>query len=66
MKAGTLNHLFQTLQRYMEPSFSLVGMMERTETVGESLFLPLMSLASRSCEELPEYHEICGGGDPPT
>ena len=31
-----------------------------------TLFLPLTSLASSSCEELPEYQEICGGGDPPT
>ena len=31
------NALFHTLHRYVEPSFSLVGMMESTETVGESL-----------------------------
>ena len=29
--------LFHTLQRYVDPSFSFVGMMESTETVGESL-----------------------------
>ena len=29
--------LFHTLQRYVDPSFSFVGMMDSTETVGESL-----------------------------
>ena len=29
--------LFHTLQRYVDPSFSFVGIMESTETVGESL-----------------------------
>ena len=31
-----------------------------------TLFFPLMSRASSNCEALPEYHDIWGGGDPPT